>query len=255
MPRAARVGHLHALQRRDRGLRNRARAAGARELDRKQLEIVEVRGGPWLLAREAPRRAAVRRLAARPALHQLARGGAISPVTLCSAERFPATRAQTATLIAAARLIGSVNGQMCTRSCNQSCSVSLPGGQVPCLQQASSRVGRARRGGAFGQPVQASVLLGTMLAAGLFEGLYLAFSPGQDFLAIASRAGRLRTFDTSALAQPVQCALLARYEYRLDAVAYQALSVFRKQAPADSHSTPPGVRRRAMPGQAASPAR
>lgn len=36
-----------------------------------------------------------------------------------------------------------------------------------------------------------------MLAAGLHEGLHTAFSPGQDFLAIASNAGRLRTFDTS----------------------------------------------------------
>ncbi|KAK9833465.1 hypothetical protein WJX81_007454 [Elliptochloris bilobata] len=36
-----------------------------------------------------------------------------------------------------------------------------------------------------------------MLATGLHEGLHTAFSPGQDFLAIASNSGRLRTFDTS----------------------------------------------------------
>ena len=35
------------------------------------------------------------------------------------------------------------------------------------------------------------------MAAGLHEGVHTAFSPGQDFLAIASNAGRLRTFDTS----------------------------------------------------------
>lgn len=36
-----------------------------------------------------------------------------------------------------------------------------------------------------------------MLAAGLFGlGFYTALSPGQDFLAIADKSGRLRTFDT-----------------------------------------------------------
>ena len=56
-----------------------------------------------------------------------------------------------------------------------------------------------------------------MLAAGLFEGLYTALSPGQDFLAIADKSGRLRTFDTGVFGCNMQ---LLGVAYLFTLVAY-----------------------------------
>lgn len=64
-----------------------------------------------------------------------------------------------------------------------------------------------------------------MLAAGLFEGFYTALSPGQDFLAIADKSGRLRTFDTGAFDCNVQRLVVA---YLLTLAAYLTIQPITK---------------------------